>query len=179
MTFREATRVDLPWIVRLLANDPIAAGRESLGGDGQAEAAAESAGGAVGGAAGAGVPAAYYTAFEAIEKDPNNSVIVAELGGEIAGCLQLTYIPGLTYTGGERAQIEGVRVAAEQRGRGIGQLMVGWAIEQAKARGCRLVQLTTDRQRPESIRFYQKIGFRPSHMGMKYHLDVSETSEPG
>ncbi|RFU42323.1 GNAT family N-acetyltransferase [Actinomadura logoneensis] len=165
MTFREATRDDLPWIVRLLANDPIAAGRESLGGEDEA------------GVAGGGVPAPYLAAFEAIEKDPNNSVVVAELGGEIAGCLQLTYIPGLTYTGGERAQIEGVRVAAEQRGRGIGQLMVGWAIEQARARGCRLVQLTTDRQRPESIRFYQKIGFRPSHMGMKYHLDVSETSE--
>ncbi|RMI47378.1 GNAT family N-acetyltransferase [Actinomadura harenae] len=160
MTFREATRDDLPVVVRLLATDPIAANRESVG-----DATGE-----------AGVPEAYFTAFAAIERDPNNSVIVAELDGEIAGCLQLTYIPGLTYTGGERAQIEGVRVAAEQRGRGIGQLMVGWAIEQARTRGCRLVQLTTDRQRPESIRFYQKIGFRPSHMGMKYHLDVSESS---
>lgn len=158
VTFREATRDDLPEIVRLLASDPIAANRES----------------AVGGA----VPEAYFTAFAAIERDPNNSVIVAELGGEIAGCLQLTFIPGLTYSGGERAQIEGVRVNADQRGRGIGQLMVGWAIDQARARGCRLVQLTTDRQRPESIRFYQKIGFRPSHMGMKYHLDASETSDP-
>ncbi|MFC4912406.1 GNAT family N-acetyltransferase [Actinomadura gamaensis] len=158
VTFREATRDDLPFVVRLLANDPIAAGRESVA-DGT-------------------VPDAYFAAFAAIEKDPNNALIVAELDGEIAGCLQLTYIPGLTYTGGERAQIEGVRVAAEVRGRGIGQLMVGWAIEQARTRGCRLVQLTTDRQRPESIRFYQKIGFRPSHMGMKYHLDASETSEP-
>ncbi|MEV5570740.1 GNAT family N-acetyltransferase [Spirillospora sp. NPDC052269] len=159
VTFRVATRDDLPEVVRLLASDPIAANREQTGG--------------------AGVPEAYFTAFAAIERDPNNSLIVAELDGEIAGCLQLTYIPGLTYTGGERAQIEGVRVDAEQRGRGIGQLMVGWAIEQARTRGCRLVQLTTDRQRPESIRFYQKIGFRPSHMGMKYHLDASETSERG
>ncbi|MCP2337725.1 GNAT family N-acetyltransferase [Actinomadura rupiterrae] len=159
VTFREATRDDLAFVVRLLASDPIAASRERL--------------------ADGAVPDAYFAAFAAIEKDPNNSLIVAELGGEIAGCLQLTYIPGLTYTGGERAQIEGVRVAAEQRGRGIGQLMVGWAIEQARLRGCRLVQLTTDRQRPESIRFYQKIGFRPSHMGMKYHLDAPETSEPG
>ncbi len=116
------------------------------------------------------IPEAYFTAFAAIDKDANNALIVAEIDGEIAGTLQLTYIPGLTYTGGERAQIEGVRVAAEQRGRGVGQAIITWAIEQARARGCRVVQLTTDRQRPDAIRFYQKIGFRPSHMGMKYHL---------
>lgn len=149
MTFREATAADLPQIVRLLADDPLGSTRETPGEE---------------------IPEAYYTAFAAIEKDPNNAVIVAEVGGELAGTLQLTYIPGLTYTGGERAQIEGVRVAAEQRGRGVGQLMINWAIEQARARGCRVVQLTTDRQRPDAIRFYQKIGFRPSHMGMKYHL---------
>jgi GNAT superfamily N-acetyltransferase len=96
--------------------------------------------------------------------------VITAWRGELAGTLQLTYIPGLTYTGGERAQIEGVRVAADQRGYGVGQLMINWAIDQARARGCRVVQLTTDRQRPDAIRFYQKIGFRPSHMGMKYHL---------
>src|SRR5690606_7776281 len=105
-----------------------------------------------------------------IEKDPNNAVIVAEVDGTVAGTFQLTYIPGLTYTGGERAQIEGVRVASDYRGPGVGQAMINWAIEQARARGCRAVPLTTDRQRPDAIRFYQKIGFRPSHMGMKYHL---------
>ncbi|MGH8881538.1 MAG: GNAT family N-acetyltransferase [Stackebrandtia sp.] len=154
MTFREAAPSDLPGIVRILADDPLGATREDTGGQSGAET----------------VPAAYTAAFAAIETDPNNAVIVAEVGGVLAGTLQLTYIPGLTYTGGERAQIEGVRVTAEQRGRGIGQAMIGWAIEQARARGCRLVQLTTDRQRPDTIRFYQKIGFRPSHMGMKYHL---------
>ncbi|MBG6092680.1 GNAT superfamily N-acetyltransferase [Actinomadura viridis] len=147
--FREATRADLPDIVRLLADDPLGATRESPG---------------------AVIPEAYFTAFDAISKDPNNSVIVAEVDGAVAGTLQLTYIPGLTYTGGERAQIEGVRVASEQRGHGLGQALIGWAIDQARARGCRVVQLTTDRQRPASIRFYQKMGFRPSHMGMKYHL---------
>jgi GNAT superfamily N-acetyltransferase len=149
VTFREATVADLPQIVRLLADDPLGSTRETPGDE---------------------IPEAYFTAFAAIEKDPNNAVIVAEVAGELAGTLQLTYIPGLTYTGGERAQIEGVRIAAEQRGRGVGQLMITWAIDQARARGCRVVQLTTDRQRPEAIRFYQKIGFRPSHMGMKYHL---------
>ncbi|MGI5205236.1 N-acetyltransferase family protein [Spirillospora sp. CA-108201] len=149
MTFRAAVVGDLPEIVRLLADDPLGSTRETPGEE---------------------IPEAYFRAFAAIEKDPNNSLVVAEVAGKVAGTLQLTYIPGLTYTGGERAQIEGVRVAAEQRGAGLGQLMITWAIDRARARGCRVVQLTTDRQRPEAIRFYQKIGFRPSHMGMKYHL---------
>ncbi|MFP3964019.1 GNAT family N-acetyltransferase [Actinomadura fulvescens] len=149
MTFRAATRDDVPEIVRLLADDPLGATREAPGEQ---------------------IPDAYWKAFDAIEHDPNNTLVVAVIDGTIAGTMQLTYIPGLTYTGGERAQIEGVRVASEQRGHGVGQAMIGWAIDQARARGCRVVQLTTDRQRPDSIRFYQKIGFRPSHMGMKYHL---------
>lgn len=149
VTFREATATDLPQIVRLLADDPLGATRETLAEE---------------------IPEAYVSAFAAIEKDPNNHLIVADVAGTVAGTLQLTYIPGLTYTGGERAQIEGVRIAADERGRGLGQAMITWAIDQARARGCRVVQLTTDRQRPDAIRFYQKIGFRPSHMGMKYHL---------
>jgi GNAT superfamily N-acetyltransferase len=149
VTFREATVDDLPQIVRLLADDPLGATRETLAEE---------------------IPEAYFAAFTAIEKDPNNHLVVADVAGTVAGTLQLTYIPGLTYTGGERAQIEGVRVAADERGRGLGQTMITWAIDQARARGCRVVQLTTDRQRPDAIRFYQKIGFRPSHMGMKYHL---------
>ncbi|GAA4361137.1 GNAT family N-acetyltransferase [Actinomadura verrucosospora] len=149
VTFREATLDDLPEIVRLLADDPLGSTRETPGEE---------------------IPEAYFRAFAAIEKDPNNSLVVAEVAGSVAGTLQLTFIPGLTYTGSERAQIEGVRVAAEQRGAGLGQLMITWAIDRARARGCRVVQLTTDRQRPDAIRFYQKIGFRPSHMGMKYHL---------
>jgi GNAT superfamily N-acetyltransferase len=149
VSFREAGRDDIPAIVALLADDPLGMTREKPGSD---------------------LPEAYWTAFEAIDRDPNNLLIVAEVDGQIAGTLQLTYIPGLTYTGGERAQIESVRVSAEQRGQGVGQALIGWVIEQARDRGCRVVQLTTDRQRPDAIRFYQKIGFRPSHMGMKYHL---------
>ncbi len=141
---------DLPQIVRLLADDPLGATRETPGEE---------------------IPEAYFSAFAAIDKDPNNTVVVAVAAGRVAGTLQLTFIPGLTYTGGERAQIEGVRIAAEHRGAGLGQIMINWAIDRARARGCRVVQLTTDRQRPDAIRFYQKIGFRPSHMGMKYHLD--------
>ncbi|GAA4131339.1 GNAT family N-acetyltransferase [Actinomadura keratinilytica] len=149
-TFREATRDDLPQIVALLADDGLGATSETPG-----EA----------------LPEYYVRAFEAIADDPRNAVIVAEVDGEIVGTLQLTYIPSLTCLGGERAQIEGVRVATDQRGHGIGQAMITWAVEQARARGCRMVQLTTDRRRPEAIRFYQKLGFRPSHTGMKYHLN--------
>ncbi|GAA4065628.1 GNAT family N-acetyltransferase [Actinomadura miaoliensis] len=149
-TFREATRDDLPQIVGLLADDALGAARESPG---------------------EVLPEYYLRAFEAIADDPRNTVIVAELDGVVVGTLQLTYIPSLTHRGGERAQIEGVRVAADQRGHGIGQAMITWAVEQARVRGCRMIQLTTDRRRPEAIRFYQKLGFRPSHTGMKYHLN--------
>ena len=150
MTFREARREDLPAIVALLADDPLGSTRETLGAE---------------------LPSAYGKAFEAIDASPDNMLVVAEVDGQIAGTLQLTYIPGLTYTGSERAQIEGVRVSSDHRGHGVGQALIGWVIGQARARGCRVVQLTTDRQRPDAIRFYQKIGFRPSHQGMKYHLN--------
>ena len=149
VTFREAHRDDIPHIVGLLADDPLGSMRETPGDE---------------------LPKAYWAAYEAIDRDPNNMLIVAEIDGRVAGTLQLTYIPSLTYTGGERAQIEGIRVAAEHRGHGVGQELIAWVVEQARARGCRVVQLTTDRQRPDAIRFYQKIGFVPSHMGMKYHL---------
>jgi GNAT superfamily N-acetyltransferase len=96
--------------------------------------------------------------------------VVAEVEGQIVGTLQLSFIPSLTYTGGERAQIEGVRIAASHRGRGLGRGMVLWAIERARARGCRLVQLTTDQRRPEAVRFYASLGFRPTHVGMKLPL---------
>ncbi|GAA3225498.1 GNAT family N-acetyltransferase [Actinocorallia longicatena] len=145
--FRDATLDDLDAIIQLLADDVLGSTRESV-------AAVD----------------AYRTAFDAIAADPNNRLIVADIDGTVMGTLQLTYIPGLTYTGGERAQIEGVRIAGDLRGRGVGQQMLNYAIEEARTRGCRVVQLTSDRQRPEALRFYQKLGFRPSHMGLKYPL---------
>jgi GNAT superfamily N-acetyltransferase len=151
VSFREAEHGDVPAIVGLLADDPLGSTRETPGEE---------------------LPEAYWAAYDAIDRDPNNMLVVAEIDGRVAGTLQLTYIPSLTYTGGERAQIEGIRVAAEHRGQGVGQELIAWVVEQARARGCRVVQLTTDRQRPDAIRFYQKIGFVPSHMGMKYHLRV-------
>ena len=114
----------------------------------------------------------YYDAFDCIETDPNNELVVAEAEDEVVGMLQLTFIPYLTYRGSWRCLIEGVRVRASHRGRGIGRQMFEWAIEQGRTRNCRLVQLTSNKQRQDAIRFYESLGFVPSHEGFK--LDLSD-----
>lgn len=113
----------------------------------------------------------YYTAFEAIDRDPNNELVVATLDGRTVGVLQLTFIPYLTYRGRWRALIEGVRVDSSVRSSGIGRMLFEWAIERARQRGCRIVQLTSDKMRPDAIRFYQSLGFVASHEGFKLYLD--------
>jgi len=147
--FRVARSGDLLRLVELLRDDPLGAGRESGYGDAKAQ---------------------YEKAFRAIDTDPHNMIIVAEIDGEICGCLQLTYIPGLTYQGGERAQIEGVRVATGRRGGGLGRMMLDHAIDLAAKRGCVLVQLTSDRSRGRALAFYRSAGFDDSHCGMKLRL---------
>jgi len=135
----------------LLADDPLGARREDLTDP---------------------LPATYWSAFERISQDPNHVLLVAEAeNGSLVGVLQLSFLPYLTYRGGWRAQIEGVRVARSQRGTGLGQLLIEAAVARARAHGCHLVQLTTDKERPDAIRFYERIGFRSSHEGMKLHLD--------
>lgn len=151
--FRRATRQDVPDIVRLLADDPLGAQRERYEQP---------------------LPAEYYRAFEAIETDPNNELIVAERDGDVVGVLQLTFIPYLTHQGSWRALIEGVRVSSALRGQGLGRSLLQWAIARARERGCRIVQLTTDRTRPDALRFYESLGFRATHEGLK--LDLSATS---
>jgi len=116
------------------------------------------------------LPAAYWRAFEAIDADPRNLLVVAELEGQVVGTLQLTFIPSLTLVGGERAQIEAVRVDGRHRGRGLGGAMLRWAIERARTRGCRLVQLTTDKRRLDALRLYRSLGFQPTHEGLKLRL---------
>ncbi len=143
--FRPATRDDVPAIVSLLADDVIGAGRE-------------------------GETGAYLTAFEEIDADPRNHLVVADIGGEVAGTLQLTFVPGLSRMGAERAQIEAVRVSAAHRGRGLGREMITWAVGQAKERGCGLVQLTSDKRRTDAIRFYESLGFSATHEGLKLSL---------
>jgi GNAT superfamily N-acetyltransferase len=145
-TLREARREDVPEIVALLADDVIGAGREGAADD------------------------AYYAAFELIAADPGNQLLVAEADGRIVGTLQLTIIPGLSRHGMLRAQIEGVRVAAGQRGQGLGGRMIERAIDLARGQGCGLVQLTSDKRRPEAVRFYESLGFTASHEGLKLAL---------
>jgi GNAT superfamily N-acetyltransferase len=149
--FRDARRDDIPAVVQLLADDPLGATREVLAPDGVAES--------------------YYKAFNAIECDPNNRLIVADDNDRVVGCLQLTFIPGLTYSGGTRAQIEGVRIAASHRGHGLGHQIFAWAIQEARQRGARLVQLTTNKARADAVRFYESLGFTASHEGMKLDLE--------
>ena len=150
VAFRRAIRADLPEIVRLLADDPLGSKRERYE---------------------LPLPASYLAAFEAIESDPNNELVVACLGERVVGVLQLTFIPYLTYQGSWRALIEGVRVDSGARSAGIGKALFEWAIERARERGCHLVQLTTDKTRPGALRFYEALGFVASHEGMKLHLD--------
>ena len=150
-TIREARASDITAIVRLLADDPLGATRESFDSP---------------------LPDSYRQAFDAIKKDPNNELAVALQDEIVVGVLQLTFIPYMTYQGGWRALIEGVRVSAQHRSQGIGQKLFEWAIERARERHCHMLQLTTDKSRPEALRFYEKFGFVPSHHGMKLKLEI-------
>ncbi len=157
-SFRQASREDLAAIVALLADDELGARRERYQDP---------------------LPDAYRDAFAAIDADPHNELIVAEHEGDLVGVLQLTFIPYLTYQGGWRALIEGVRVASHCRGRGIGRVLFEWAIDRARERGCHMVQLTSDKSRGDALRFYEGLGFRASHEGMKLHLEPRGTRSPG
>ncbi len=149
VVFRVAGRADVPAVVALLADDTLGAARETVGED---------------------VDASYWRAFEAIDADPRNLLVVADRGGEVVGTMQLTFIPSLSHRGGERAEIEAVRVRADQRGAGLGHAMIRWAVDQARGRGCRLVQLATDKRRTDAHRFYESLGFTATHEGMKLAL---------
>lgn len=114
--------------------------------------------------------AKYVSAFEAIEEDPNQILVVVEDDGELAGCLQLTFVPGLSRLGMRRAQIESVRVHSGSRGKGLGRKLIEWAVAESKKRGCGLVQLTSDKSRGQALRFYESLGFRATHEGLKLNL---------
>lgn len=117
------------------------------------------------------LPQAYLTAFYNIDTDPNQELMVVENNAaEIIGTLQLSFIQYLTYQGGIRAQVEAVRIRKDQRGTGIGKQMLEWAIARAQERQAHVLQLTTDKKRPIAIQFYEDLGFKPTHEGMKLHL---------
>ena len=145
-----ASKDDIPAIVAMLANDPLGRNREEFQDI---------------------LPEPYYKAFKKINQDPNQELIVGESeSGEIIATLQLSFIQYLTYRGGLRAQIEAVRVHETHRNQGLGQQVLEWAIERAKEKGAHVVQLTTDKKRVQTLRFYEKLGFVASHEGMKLHL---------
>lgn len=146
LSVREARIEDLAELVDLLADDALGASRE--GGD----------------------LAPYAAAFARITADPNQVQAVADLGGQIVGTLQLSIIPGLTRRGTTRAQIEGLRTLSTLRGRGIGEALVGWAVQESRRRGAGLLQLTSDSTRTNAHRFYERFGFVGNHLGMKLDL---------
>jgi GNAT superfamily N-acetyltransferase len=112
----------------------------------------------------------YTDAFAAMAADPNQLLAVVEDAGEVVGTLQLTFIPGLSYQGAWRGQIEAVRIAGSRRGQGLGERLIRWAVEECRARGCLMVQLTTNLSRKDAHRFYERLGFRHSHAGYKLSL---------
>jgi GNAT superfamily N-acetyltransferase len=145
---RRATAGDLPALVALLADDPLGSEREAVDAD----------------------LTPYRRAFELVDRDPAHLLVAAVDGGQVVGTLQLSVLPGLARRGALRAQIEAVRVRADHRGSGLGTAMFEWAIAEARRRGCSLVQLTTDRRRPDARRFYERLGFVAGHDGMKLEL---------
>jgi len=151
MKFRKANKEDVVDIVRMIANDKLGALREEF-----KEPLTDK----------------YYGAFENINNDVNQELmVVVNEKKEIIGTFQLSFIQYLTYQGGVRAQMEGVRVRDDQRGKGVGEKMFRWAIQRSEEKGAHLLQLTTDRKRPEALKFYKRLGFVASHEGLKLHFD--------
>ena len=150
MKCRKANINDLKHIIAMLAEDKLGMVRENFSNP---------------------LPNEYISAFEKISNDPNQELIVIESkDAEIIGTFQLTFIQYLTYCGGLRAQIEAVRIRKDKRGLGIGKLMFKWAINRAKERNAHLIQLTTDKKRPKALKFYEDLGFKATHEGMKLYF---------
>ncbi|WP_417891431.1 GNAT family N-acetyltransferase [Bacillus alkalicola] len=144
-----ATENDLDSIVAMLADDVLGSERERYENP---------------------LPLSYIKAFKAITSDPNNELIVAYAGNEVVGVQQITFTPYITHQGGWRATIEGVRTSTSVRGKGVGTELIKWAIQRAEERGCHLVQLTTDKKRTDALRFYERLGFKATHEGLKLKL---------
>jgi GNAT superfamily N-acetyltransferase len=150
MKFRKATISDVPAIVEMIADDKLGNTREDFKNP---------------------LPDKYYDAYKNINTDSNQELIVVENEKlEVVGTMQLSFIQYLTYQGGIRAQIEAVRIRKDQRGTGLGTKMFEWAIQRVKERNAHVLQLTTDKKRPDAIRFYESLGFKASHEGMKMHF---------
>jgi ribosomal protein S18 acetylase RimI-like enzyme len=149
IVFRSALLSDVPAIVALLADDELGSQREITG---------------------TPLDQRYVDAFDAIEADANQRLVVVVDGNEVIGTLQISFIPGIARMGAWRGQIEAVRIAAHRRDSGLGHKMFEWAISECRSRACSLVQLTTDKSRTDAHRFYEKLGFTASHEGYKLAL---------
>ena len=146
ITIRRARRDDVGTLVAMLADDPLGSARERLEDP---------------------LPPSYLRAFEAVDRDPNVQLVVAQDGeAEVIGCLQLCILPGISSQGASRGLIEDVRVASHCRSRGIGEQLVQWAVAEARGKGCVLVELLTHETRVDAQRFYARLGFAASHVGM-------------
>jgi ribosomal protein S18 acetylase RimI-like enzyme len=146
VTIRRTRREDVAVIVGMLADDPLGGARERIEDP---------------------LPESYYRAFETLQRDPNIQLVVAEdREGAVVGCLQLCILPGLSSQGASRGLIEDVRVATHCRSRGIGEQLVQWAVAEARSKGCKLVELLTHHTRVDAQRFYERLGFGRSHVGM-------------
>src|SRR5246127_3411346 len=146
ITIRRARRDDVAAIVRMLADDPLGSARERIEEP---------------------LPPSYFRAFEALEHASHIQLVVAEDNeGAVVGCLQLCILPGLSSQGASRGLIEDVRVASDRRSRGIGEQLVQWAVNEARSKGCKLVELLTHHTRIDAQRFYERLGFARSHVGM-------------
>lgn len=150
VVLRQARREDVPALVALIAADQLGESRDGVRSDADL--------------------AAYEAAFQAIDADAGEILLVADVDAAVVGTLQLSFLPGLARGGAMRAQIEAVRVRADLRGRGLGHAMLGWAVAEARERGCGLVQLTSDKSRPDAHRLYRRLGFVDSHEGFKLRL---------
>ncbi|MCK1820852.1 GNAT family N-acetyltransferase [Streptomyces sp. XM83C] len=147
LVIRPAAEDDIPALVAMLADDPLGARRES--------------------------PddlTPYRTALQRLSGDPHQHLVVAEREGRVIGTLQLTIIPGLSRRGATRSIIEAVRIHSDERGSGLGTRLIEWAVETSRREGCQLVQLTSDKSRADAHRFYERLGFEPSHIGFKLPL---------
>jgi len=147
---RRATERDLPEVVRLFATPDVGNAKNEIVSD--------------------PVHPAYVDALRSMTGDPNNALLVADVDGRVAGVFQLTIIQHVANTGAKIAQIENVVVHPELRGRGIGEKMMRWAIDEARRRGCFRIQLTTNKIRKRAHAFYERLGFVASHEGMKLLL---------
>ena len=152
--FRAAIRADVPAVVAMLADDVLGQGRETAD------------------------PARYLAAFDAMDRETGNGLYVGEKGGAVVACYQLTIISGLSLSATRRALLESVRVCRDQRGEGVGAALMADAESRARAAGCGLLQFTSNRSRGDAHRFYERLGFTPSHIGYKKQLQASDPSQP-